>query len=359
VIGNRQRLALSAHVLVLACDLPPIEYETEHLRIGTDSAEPLCAGTLHELDAQVQIVEELLDFQVEDQLDLYLFEDGPSKWCINNVEGCYHRQEKRAYASIEAARHEIVHAALHKSVGLGDAFFDEGLAVDLTGQGLKFPKFYPTSNLGLSSIDVAQPAAGHFMRWLRSRHTASEIKNIMIYSKRDRGQNHAERAFRKATNDEFTDIEQLYLDTAPEFLAPFDIVAPPMVAPTDNGWDIVVSFDCTHTDTQGFGGKMWRRVRIEVPVPGPYVFVATPPATATITRHHTEDIEVGDPIPAAPHWPIGDDWFDPPEAPMTDWPTEVDLESGIYDIEITVPGTSPTTAAVGLHPKIGTLSTVP
>jgi hypothetical protein len=359
VIGNRQRLALSAHVLVLACDLPPIEYETEHLRIGTDSAEPICEGTLHELDAHVRVVEERLDFRIEDKLELYLFEDGPSEWCKNDVGGCYHRREKRAYASIEAAGHELVHAALHQNVGFGDAFFDEGLAVDLTGRGLKFSMTSPASNLGLSSIDVSQFGAGHFMRWLRSRYTASEIKDIVVHSVRKRGPNHAKNAFRKATNDEFADVEQLYLETAPEFSAPFDLVAPFTVAAGDKGWDIVISLDCTDIDTQGFGGEMWRRVRIEVTEPGPHVFIATPPATATITRHRTQDVQVGEPIPPELHWPIGDDWFDAPETPMTDWPIEIFLESGVYDIEIHVPGTTPTTAAVGLYPKIGTIPAEP
>ena len=355
MLGTRH--VLLAPVLLLACDLPPIEYETEYLRIGTDSAAPVCAGTLHELDAQVRVVEDALDIRVENKLEVYLFEGTPS--CKDDVEGCYSHRKKRAYTSLSAAGHEIIHAAVHQNIGYADDLFDQGLAVDLTGRGLTFPRTYPASNLGLPSIAVSASTAGHFMRWLRSRYTASEIKDIVIYSEGKRSMKRALEAFRKATNDDFADVEQLYLDTAPEFYAPFDIVVPPTVAPTAGGWDIVASFDCTQVDTQGFGGEMWQRVRIEVTNPGPYVFVTTPPATATITHHHTEDVQVSDPIPVEPPWPIGDDWFDPPEVPLTDWPIEIELEAGLYDIEIHVPGTAPIRAAVGLHPKLGHIPTSP
>jgi hypothetical protein len=131
-----------------------------------------------------------------------------------------------------------------------------------------------------------------------------------------------------------------------------------MAAPTDNGWDIVVSFDCTHTDTQGFGGKMWRRFRIEVTDPGFYVMVPTLRASASITRHRTDDLQVGEPIPAKPQGLVGDDWFDALRASLY-FPTEIYLEPGFYDIEIIEPGTSSPTAGVSLHPKLGTLPTVP
>ncbi len=61
------------------------------------------------------------------------------------------------------------------------------------------------------------------------------------------------------------------METAPEYYVPFDIVTPPMVGVIDHGgWDIVLGFDCTDVSTQGFAGKMWRRVRIEVTEPGLY-----------------------------------------------------------------------------------------
>ncbi len=170
MLRKRHPWVLLAAVVGFACDLPPIEYETEHLRIGTDSDEPICAGTLDELEARVRVVEDVLEVRVEEKLELYLFEGGVTGWCSEAAAGCYSRREKRVYTPLEHAGHEIVHAAVHQTIGGSDALFNEGFAVDLTGANSGFPGTYPGSNLGLSSPEVSRPTAGHFMRWLRESH---------------------------------------------------------------------------------------------------------------------------------------------------------------------------------------------
>jgi hypothetical protein len=80
-IMRDELLLASTLALLVGCDLPPIEYETEHLMIGTDREGPLRAGTLHEFDQQVQFVEQTLDFEVEGKLEVHIFEDGVDGWC--------------------------------------------------------------------------------------------------------------------------------------------------------------------------------------------------------------------------------------------------------------------------------------
>jgi hypothetical protein len=358
----REAAALAVLVLSSGCnELPPMRYETDHLRIGTDFEGPVCAGTLHEFEEQVLFVEEAHDFQVQGKLELYLFKDSVGEWCgRESVPGCYFSHgEKRAYSTYPVARHEIVHAVMGQIHAGGSSFFAEGFAVDLTGEGSSFPVTYPSSNLGLLSIEVSHRTAGHFMRWLRSRYSSSELEDIMRHSGHHRSASHATAAFNKATGDDFHEVEQAYFETAPEFFAPFDIVEPPTVAAENGGWDIALDLNCEEIDTEGYDDEMWRRVRIEVTEPGYYVLVVTWPATATISLRRTEDLPVGDPIPNRPSWPIGDELFDAPEAWFPNVPLETWLDAGIYDIGVHVPGVAPTTAAVRIHPQVGPISELP
>lgn len=351
---------LAVLILSSGCnDLPPIKHETTHLRIGTGFDGPVCAGTLHEFDQQVEFVERTLDLQLEDKLELYLFVDGVDDWCEHDdVPGCYSHDHKQAYSTFPAARHEIVHAVLGQG-HTGSGLFDEGFAVDLTGEGLSFPATYPSSNLGLPPGDVSHRTAGHFMRWLRSRYTADELKSIWLNTKQKKGAKHAATAFHDATGDDFHAIEQVYFDSAPEFFAPFDIVEPPIIPSEQDGWDILLEFDCERIETEGINDEMWRRVRIGVSAPGHYAFVVTWPATATIRLHRTENIQVGDALPERPWWPIGDDLFDPPEPWLPNVSEVTWLDVGIYDIEVHVPGVSKTKAAIRIYPQLGPISEVP
>jgi hypothetical protein len=206
---------------------------------------------------------------------------------------------------------------------------------------------------------VSYPTAGHFVRWLRSRYTRSELKSIWGNSEHDQSASQVEAAFAKSTGDDFSEVEQLYFETSPEFFAPFDIVVPPIIAPEHDGWDVILEFDCEQMDTQGYDDEMWRRVRIEVTSPGRYVLVVTSPATAIINLRRTEDLQVGEPLPSHPWWPIGDDLFDPPETWFPNIPAETWLEVGVYDIEVHVPGVSPTSAGVRVQPQLGPVSEKP
>lgn len=351
---------VAALLLLGGCnELPPIRYETLHLRIGTDFEGPVCAGTLHEFDKQVEVAEEALDFQIEGKLELYLFADSVSAWCkVEDAPGCYSHSTRQAYSTFPVARHEIVHAVTGQ-IHSGNIFFDEGFAIDLTGQGLGFPDTYPSSNLGLNPDKVSHRTAGHFMRWLRLQYTASEIESVWRHSEHNRGAAHAEAAFKKGTGDDFHRVEQEYFDSSADFFAPFDIVEPPIIASEMGEWVIFLEFDCDDVSTHGFDDEMWRRVRIEVVFPGYYIMVVTPPATATITLRRDEDIQVTDPFPEVPSWPIGDDLFDPPEPWPPGIPQDTWLDPGTYDIEVRVPGVSPTEAAVRIHPRLGPISEVP
>jgi hypothetical protein len=344
------RLAASAlwAVAILGCvELPPIEYETEHLRIGTDLDGPLCEGTLVALDQQVQVVEEALEFEVEGKLELYVLEH-VGDFCDHVHGGCYDGKKRRAYAMLWAAPHELVHAAAHQ-VGQGNPLFGEGLATDLTGEGLRFSTSYPSSNLAVDSSDVSQETAGHFMRWLRSQYSAREIKEILVQTSPARDSDHAKKAFEEVTGDSFEQAQQDYFASAPEFFAGFDIVAPPTVEPVNGGWDIVVDFDCRDQNTEGYRDRMWRRFRIEVPELRAYVFEVTSPGSATITFPQFEDV------------PVGGEVFDESGDPPTQYtrPTELEIGGGTYDITVHVEGVEPVTVGVRLHPKIGTTTTVP
>src|SRR5690554_2673815 len=68
---------------LVGCDAPPpIKYETQYLRIGADFDGPMCAGTVHEFDQQVEFVETALDFEVVGKLEHFL----RTRWTLAPLE---------------------------------------------------------------------------------------------------------------------------------------------------------------------------------------------------------------------------------------------------------------------------------
>jgi hypothetical protein len=78
------------------------------------------------------------------------------------------------------------------------------------------------------------------------------------------------------------------------------------------------------------------------------VFEVAAPAVATITLRRTEDWPVGPTAPDVPKCPVGDDWLKTSEVWFPGWPMDLDLDAGIYDLEVRVSGMEPRIAAVRL-----------
>lgn len=110
---------------------PPIIWEGEHLRYGTDSDLELCAGTLPYLDGVTGHLAKALE-QPDATVDYYWLPDGVDPYCANdNVLGCT-PAERETFSTLAVHQHELVHALrwpgtlyLPLEEGLAEAYGDD------------------------------------------------------------------------------------------------------------------------------------------------------------------------------------------------------------------------------------------
>jgi hypothetical protein len=139
----RGRLASLATGLVLAvasgCNdeppLPPIVWEGEHLRFGTDADDStICAGTLPYLDGVVGHLGEVFG-RPDVRVSYYWLPDGTEVYCPDAPEGCVN--DRGTFSRHTIHQHELVHAVRWPG-GLYHPF-EEGLAEAFGDDWNRFP----------------------------------------------------------------------------------------------------------------------------------------------------------------------------------------------------------------------------
>ena len=134
----RSRLASLAPALVLAvasgCNdeppLPPIVWEGEHLRFGTDADDStICAGTLPYLDGVVGHLGEVFG-RPNARVSYYWLPDGTDAYCADGPEGCVN--DRGTFSRHTIHQHELVHGIrwpsglyLPLEEGLAEAYGDD------------------------------------------------------------------------------------------------------------------------------------------------------------------------------------------------------------------------------------------
>jgi hypothetical protein len=89
-------------------DPPPIVWEGEHLRFGTDEDESLlCAGTLPYLDGAVGYLGELFEHP-DRRVDYYWLPEGTDAYCPDGVDGC--ANDRGTFSKFTIHQHKLVHA---------------------------------------------------------------------------------------------------------------------------------------------------------------------------------------------------------------------------------------------------------
>lgn len=110
--------------------LPPIVWEGEHLRFGTDADEStICAGTLPYLDGVVGHLGEVFG-RPDAQVSYYWLPDGTDAYCPDGPDGCVN--DRGTFSRYTIHQHELVHAVrwpgglyLPLEEGLAEAFGDD------------------------------------------------------------------------------------------------------------------------------------------------------------------------------------------------------------------------------------------
>ena len=213
---SRPRIATGVALLALvspsACsdepEPPPIIWEGEHLRFGTDADDTeICAGTLPYLDGVVGHLGELFG-QPDAQVDYYWLPDGPQPFCPGDAYGC--GDERGAFSKYVIHQHELVHS-LRFPNGLYLPL-EEGLAEAYGDDWNRFPIHGDIHDLLSDPSDGHLPGPGyglaaHFVSYLEATHGLDAIIEL------DAATNYYDTSFSQAQ----AAFEQVYdqsLDTA-------------------------------------------------------------------------------------------------------------------------------------------------
>jgi hypothetical protein len=290
----RYRFATAAAVLALvsasACsdepDPPPIVWEGEHLRFGTDADDStICAGTLPYLDGVVGHLGEVFGHP-DAQVDYYWLPDGVQRYCPAVAEGC--ADDRGVFSQYTLHQHELVHAIRYPNLlyepieeGLAEAYGDDWDRFPIAGDIhdlLRDPAdgYIPGPGYGL---------AGHFVSYLDAAHGLDTLVELDAATNYESSFSQAEAAFQRiygqSLDAEITDYKADYprCNTASFRDKAFDCSRNVVAAPTeiDAKLDMTVAMACDDPAVLGPRfGERWTTVTLDVEVAGRYHIVVTP-----------------------------------------------------------------------------------
>lgn len=230
-------LATIGAATLLGCgdDLPPIEYETERVAIGSALADPLCPGDVAFLDQHVGFVERMLDVNADLPIEVYLFdrEDLPCRDV--SPFGCYDSKEKRVLSTWGSVDHEIAHA-VSDGLEFDSKVWFEGVATALHSKGTHYRGGLDITGADLDSDDVWRytTVAGHFVRWLIETEGVETVRDLLS------GEN-----FEDVYGASKDDLAAAFESEAPYAYPWWDVCPFPEIPESGDGeWFEELSFSC-------------------------------------------------------------------------------------------------------------------
>ena len=283
--GHRRLATATALVLAGACrdepDPPPIVWEGEHIRFGTDADESfLCAGTLPYLDGAVGYLGEVFE-RPGAQVSYYWLPEGTDVYCLDGVDGC--ADGRGAFSKFTIHQHELVHAVrwpsrlnLPLEEGLAEAFGDDWnrfevqgnireLLEDPTGNG-----YLPGPGYGL---------AAHFVSYLRADYGLSTLLDLDARTDYDQSYTSAAAAFEQVYGQPLDEVIDTYeaeyplCDQSTLRDKGYDCSRNVIAAPTEIGDTTRVTIPLSCDDPAVLGprlGQRWTTRTLDVTVAGRY-----------------------------------------------------------------------------------------
>ncbi len=268
---------------------PPITWEGENLRFGTDSEIELCAGTLPYLDGVAGHLAEVFG-RPNTKLDYYWLPDGVERYCDGDVAGCV-RNEREAFSTLVIHQHELVHALRWPEIlylpleeGLAEAYGDD------------WDPFYPVSGdieyllrdqeNGKKMPGNAYPLAGHFVSYLRAEHGLDSLLELDRATDGPDSFASVERAFRQVYGLDLVEEMDRYKDEYPACdqtfyrdLA-FDCSRNVIAAPVELTEEIDIKVSTSCEDPAVLGPRFdqrWTSITLDVQARGWYYIWAGKP----------------------------------------------------------------------------------
>jgi hypothetical protein len=319
--SSRSCIVLTASLFELASssacgdepDPPPIIWEGEHVRFGTNVDEStICAGTLPYLDGVVGHLGEIFG-RPDVKVDYYWLPDTTEPHCPDGAEGCV--TDQGTFSRYTIHQHELVHAVRHPDTlylpieeGLAEAYGDDWDRFPVRGEIedlLRAPSdgYIPGPGYGL---------AGHFVSYLEAAHGLDVLAELDAATDYESSFSGAEAAFARvygqSLDTEIHEYEAEYprCNTQSFRDKSFDCSRNVVTAPTevDAKLDMTISMSCEDPAVLGPRlGYRWTTVTLDVEVPGQYhIFFAPVESGALewvhITRCDLTCFEYGDDLPS-------------------------------------------------------------
>lgn len=167
-------------------ELPPITWEGEHLRYGSDDPDaPICAGTLPSLDEHAGALKVEFGAPAELVVDYYFITDTSADFwfCPGEAPAC--AWDSVILSTIQTLEHEVVHAVAQGADLHAHDFLSEGLAgayaqhshhflPDLTVDDA-LERFEDGEGLGHDGYLLSR----HFVAWLLDEYGVDDVLDVM------------------------------------------------------------------------------------------------------------------------------------------------------------------------------------
>jgi hypothetical protein len=173
-------------VPLFGCDqdeLPPLDYRGERVRVGTNVVDQVCAGTLGQIDREVERIEDQLDLPRQTSwIDMYIVDTATVEMHCGRATNCARSSSDGPpfavvnYMRFEGAMgHELAHARVP---GRSTPLFEEGIAGAVSyprcpalDSDLDLAEVLTTKG-ALDWLDVRTTyyAAGELVAWLIEEH---------------------------------------------------------------------------------------------------------------------------------------------------------------------------------------------
>lgn len=167
---------------------PPIVWEGEHLRFGTDEdLSSLCAGTLPFADGFVGFLNERFDRE-QQVVDYYWTPEGLVEPCEDITLGCSFGSV--AYGRIPLIQHELTHAVRGDDdasppleEGLAELFGDDWVPDDPLSSPVSL--MFESYDRGTRLPSSYYPTAGHFSSFLRAQYGEASLLEFVEISEQE------------------------------------------------------------------------------------------------------------------------------------------------------------------------------
>jgi hypothetical protein len=166
------------------------DFVTEHAEVYFDSAYPVCAGTLRQIDRQLERLSAQLDLPIVRPVELTIGLRAVEDACPPMARGCAAHPRGNVYTSITAMWHEMTHALRIQNELLGPPMFEEGLAeFGVASEGFVVmvgtPNFpFATADGPLQLLPIPRPEFGassyppatHVVTWMSETFGSDELQ---------------------------------------------------------------------------------------------------------------------------------------------------------------------------------------